>query len=162
MRPIITLTTDFGAESPYVAQMKGVILSICRDVELVDISHAITPQNIREGAVVLAVLHQVQVVGECPIDRLTKTGDQAHVRVELGDLDVRPLLADQELDVSFRYWEGAVEIAGTHHGRPIPTASAPIARISSMNELPFARALGSMPCVKWMTLPYSPLPARLS
>jgi S-adenosylmethionine hydrolase len=54
MRPIITLTTDFGAESPYVAQMKGVILSICRDVEMVDISHAIGPQNIREGAVVLA------------------------------------------------------------------------------------------------------------
>jgi predicted secreted hydrolase len=35
------------------------------------------------------------------------------------DLDVRPLLADQELDVSFRYWEGAVEIDGTHHGRPV-------------------------------------------
>ncbi len=54
MRPIITLTTDFGTDSPYVAQMKAVILSICRDVELVDISHAIGPQNIREGAVVLA------------------------------------------------------------------------------------------------------------
>ena len=35
------------------------------------------------------------------------------------DLDVRPLLADQELDVSFRYWEGAVEIAGTRRGRPV-------------------------------------------
>jgi predicted secreted hydrolase len=35
------------------------------------------------------------------------------------DLDVRPLLADQELDVSFRSWEGAVGIAGTHHGRPV-------------------------------------------
>lgn len=54
MRSIITLTTDFGVGSPYVAQMKGVILSICRDVELVDISHSIAPQNIREGAIVLA------------------------------------------------------------------------------------------------------------
>src|SRR5689334_21824917 len=54
MRPIITLTTDFGPESPYVAQMKGVIRSICRDVENIDISHAIGPQNVREGAVVLA------------------------------------------------------------------------------------------------------------
>jgi predicted secreted hydrolase len=35
------------------------------------------------------------------------------------DLDIRPLLADQELDVSFRYWEGAVGIEGTHHGRPV-------------------------------------------
>src|SRR5262245_28785693 len=54
MRRIITLTTDFGVSSPYVAQMKGVILSLCREVELIDISHAIGPQNIREGAVVLA------------------------------------------------------------------------------------------------------------
>src|SRR5688572_3800022 len=54
MRSIITLTTDFGVSSPYVAQMKGVILSICRDVDLIDISHAIGPQNIREAAVVLA------------------------------------------------------------------------------------------------------------
>ena len=54
MRNIITFTTDFGVSSPYVAQMKGVILSICRDVELIDISHAIGPQNIREAAVVLA------------------------------------------------------------------------------------------------------------
>jgi predicted secreted hydrolase len=35
------------------------------------------------------------------------------------DLDVRPLLADQELDVSFRYWEGAVVITGTHRGKPV-------------------------------------------
>src|SRR5689334_5602021 len=53
-RPLITLTTDFGSGSPYVAQMKGVILSICREVELVDVTHTIGPQNIREGAVVLA------------------------------------------------------------------------------------------------------------
>ncbi|HZF13984.1 MAG TPA: lipocalin-like domain-containing protein [Thermoanaerobaculia bacterium] len=32
------------------------------------------------------------------------------------DLDVRPLLADQELDTSFRYWEGAVAVAGTVAG----------------------------------------------
>jgi predicted secreted hydrolase len=44
-----------------------------------------------------------------------------HLRVpsEDLDLDVRPLLADQELDVSFRYWEGAVGIEGTHRGKPV-------------------------------------------
>lgn len=35
------------------------------------------------------------------------------------DLEIRPLLADQELDVSFRYWEGAVAVAGTRRGRPL-------------------------------------------
>jgi S-adenosylmethionine hydrolase len=54
VRPLITLTTDFGLGSPYIAQMKGVILTLCREVDLVDISHRIAPQNIREGAVVLA------------------------------------------------------------------------------------------------------------
>jgi hypothetical protein len=54
MRPLITLTTDFGSGSPYVAQMKGVILSLCREVDLVDVTHAIGPQRIQEGALVLA------------------------------------------------------------------------------------------------------------
>lgn len=58
MRPLITLTTDFGTGSPYVAQMKGVIYSVCREAgvecEVVDLTHAIGPQNVREGAVVLA------------------------------------------------------------------------------------------------------------
>lgn len=35
------------------------------------------------------------------------------------DLTVQPVLADQELDVSFLYWEGAVDVEGTHHGRPV-------------------------------------------
>lgn len=47
----------------------------------------------------------------------------AHWRVRIPseelELDISPLLADQELDVSFRYWEGAVAIAGRHRGRPV-------------------------------------------
>src|SRR5687767_8048102 len=53
MRPIITLTTDFGLGSPYVAQMKGVILSFAPDVNLVDVTHAIRPQNVLESAITL-------------------------------------------------------------------------------------------------------------
>lgn len=52
--PIITLTTDFGVAGPYVAAMKGVILAIDPDVRLVDISHSISPQNVRQAAMVLA------------------------------------------------------------------------------------------------------------
>jgi S-adenosylmethionine hydrolase len=51
---ILTLTTDFGAEGPYVAAMKGVILGLAPGTILVDVSHAISPQNIMEGAFVLA------------------------------------------------------------------------------------------------------------
>ena len=46
---IITLVTDFGNTDPYVGIMKGVILSICPDAKIVDISHNITPQNIQQA-----------------------------------------------------------------------------------------------------------------
>jgi predicted secreted hydrolase len=35
------------------------------------------------------------------------------------ELDVEPLLANQELDLAFRYWEGAVTLQGTAAGRPL-------------------------------------------
>jgi len=51
--PIITLTTDFGDGSPYVAAMKGVILSINPAATIVDISHTVPAQDIARGALVL-------------------------------------------------------------------------------------------------------------
>ncbi len=52
--PIITLLTDFGAKDHYVASMKGVILSINPKCTLIDITHQVSPQDIREGAFLLA------------------------------------------------------------------------------------------------------------
>jgi S-adenosylmethionine hydrolase len=53
-RPIITLTTDFGQTDSYVGAMKGVILDICPQARLVDISHGIRPQSLQQAAYVLA------------------------------------------------------------------------------------------------------------
>ena len=53
-RPVITLTTDFGQTDGYVGAMKGVILSICPDTVLVDISHQIRPQAVEQAAYVLS------------------------------------------------------------------------------------------------------------
>ena len=55
-RPILTLTSDFGRDGPYVAAMKGVALGFVPDVQIVDVSHSIAPQNVLEGAFVLAGL----------------------------------------------------------------------------------------------------------
>ena len=51
--PIITLTTDFGTGSPYVAAMKAVILGTAPDVTLVDISHDVPPFDMAQCAFVL-------------------------------------------------------------------------------------------------------------
>lgn len=51
---IMTLTTDFGASGPYVAAVKGVLLGLAPGTQIVDVCHTISPQNILEGAFVLA------------------------------------------------------------------------------------------------------------
>jgi S-adenosylmethionine hydrolase len=47
---IITLTTDFGYKDPFIGIMKGVILNINPVVQIVDITHGISPQNVIEAA----------------------------------------------------------------------------------------------------------------
>jgi S-adenosylmethionine hydrolase len=47
--PSITLTTDFGYTSPYVAVMKGVIHSLNPAAAIVDLTHAIRPQDLRHA-----------------------------------------------------------------------------------------------------------------
>jgi S-adenosyl-L-methionine hydrolase (adenosine-forming) len=53
-KPILTLTTDFGLADHYVGTMKGVVLGICPQAQIVDISHGVTPYAIPEGAYLIA------------------------------------------------------------------------------------------------------------
>ena len=51
---MITLTSDFGLKDPYVAEMKGVILTINPQANIIDVTHSIEKFDIRVGAFVLA------------------------------------------------------------------------------------------------------------
>lgn len=51
--PVVTLTTDFGMADGYVAAMKGVILGIAPQTQLVDLTHAVPPHDVRHAAYVL-------------------------------------------------------------------------------------------------------------
>ena len=53
MSNIVAMLTDFGLEDSYVGVMKAVMLGIYPDVRIIDITHAIQAQNIREGAFAL-------------------------------------------------------------------------------------------------------------
>lgn len=57
MNRIITLLTDFGLQDGYVAAMKGVILGICPDTCLVDVTHMVPPQDIRFAAFTLSTMY---------------------------------------------------------------------------------------------------------
>jgi adenosyl-fluoride synthase len=49
-RPIIAFMSDLGTTDDSVAQCKGLMLSICPSVTIVDICHSMTPWNVVEGA----------------------------------------------------------------------------------------------------------------
>ena len=53
-RPTITLTTDFGTNDHYVGAMKGVILDITPDAQIVDISHAVQAFDVLDGALAIS------------------------------------------------------------------------------------------------------------
>ncbi len=52
--PIITLLTDFGLADSYVAEVKGVLLSRAPGVTLVDVTHQVSPGDVRAGQYLLA------------------------------------------------------------------------------------------------------------
>ena len=53
-RPIITLTTDFGTNDHFVGALKGVIVDIVPDVQIVDISHAVQAFDVLDGALAIS------------------------------------------------------------------------------------------------------------
>jgi S-adenosylmethionine hydrolase len=52
-RPIITLTTDYGTNDHLVGTLKGVILKINPDANIVDITHNIAPYDLLDGALAI-------------------------------------------------------------------------------------------------------------
>jgi S-adenosyl-L-methionine hydrolase (adenosine-forming) len=54
---IITLLTDFGTEDYFVGAMKGIILTRSPAAIIVDITHAIPPQDVRAGAFTLSAVY---------------------------------------------------------------------------------------------------------
>src|SRR5437879_12020280 len=57
-RPVIALLTDFGTRDHYAGTMKGVILGICPDATLVDLSHDIPPHDVLTASLELAASYK--------------------------------------------------------------------------------------------------------
>lgn len=57
-RPVISLTTDFGLHDDYVGVLRGVILSINRAAVVVDLCHAVAPQDVAAGAFLLGTAYR--------------------------------------------------------------------------------------------------------
>jgi S-adenosyl-L-methionine hydrolase (adenosine-forming) len=57
-RPVIALLSDFGLRDHYAGTMKAVVLGICPDVTLVDISHDIPPHDVLTAALELGASYR--------------------------------------------------------------------------------------------------------
>ena len=137
----ITLTSDFGSDSPYIAAMKGVILTMCPTARIFDLCHNIEPQNVTAGALTLedvAALYPPGTVHIAVIDPgvgtnrkilLAQIGDYFYIAPNNGLLDrvirqaekTKTSMAFYSLDRS-EYWRES--ISNTFHGRDV---MAPVA-----------------------------------
>ncbi len=135
--PIITLTTDFGLEDEYVGTLKGVILSTCQAVRIIDITHAITPQDIPAAAMTIAhsygyfpahTIHIIVVdpgVGSKRSIMVLKADDHLFIAPNNGILT--PLLTESKFTEAYLVENSGLflkEVSNTFHGRDI---MAPVA-----------------------------------
>ena len=91
-RPVITFLTDFGPESA-PAICRGVMLSIARDAQIVDISHSVRKYAIRDGAYLLWTAVQWMPVGVHVVVVDPGVGTERHpiaIRTARGDVLVGP------------------------------------------------------------------------
>lgn len=143
---VITLTTDFGSGSPYVAAMKGVILAINPAATVVDLTHDIRPQDVRQGALILEdvtrwfpadTIHVVVVDPGVGTDRAicyARLGPQCYVAPDNGLLS--RVARRQAPSMLIRLTEPAYwlqPVSATFHGRDI---MAPVAAHLSLGLLP--------------------------
>ena len=143
------MLTDFGEADGFVGTMKGVILGISPKAQLVDLSHLIAPQNIRQAAFVLmtaaayfpeGTVHLVVVDPGVGSARRPIAVETSHNSWVVPDNGVLSYALTQE--ANYRAVELASakyrlpEVGNTFHGRDIfSPAAAHLAMGVALNEL---------------------------
>jgi S-adenosylmethionine hydrolase len=129
--PLITLTTDFGDASPYVAAMKGVIFALHPTARIVDLSHSLPRQDIAHAAFFLpaclpyfplGTLHIIVVDPGVGTDRAILYVELQRQRLLVPDNGCWTSLSGSELPLVIRlaeskYWRQPV--SPTFHGRDV-------------------------------------------
>lgn len=134
---IITLVTDFGTSDHYVGELKGVILGICPDARVVDITHEIQPHNVLQGAFILRRIWPWFPPGTIHL-AVVDPGVGSDRRIILGRYTGRYVIAPDNGLVSFVHREFPAEtmhvvenrrffqekLSATFHGRDIMAPAA--------------------------------------
>jgi len=130
---IITLTTDFGLGDSYVAAMKGVILSISPEADLVDLSHDLAVHDVTGAALFLAntckffpdnTIHLAVVdpaVGTARRAICVRTASSLYVAPDNGivSLAIEAETPYEAVELSNTDYHRTVQPSATFHGRDI-------------------------------------------
>ncbi len=136
---IITLTTDFGLSDHYVGTMKGVILSRCPQIVIVDITHDLPAFSILAGAYTISqaarffppgTIHVIVVdpgVGTCRKPILAEAAGHLFIAPDNGVLTL--ILAEDKQAVvreitNRAFWRHSP--SETFHGRDIFAPAAAV------------------------------------
>ncbi len=136
---IITLTTDFGLQDPYVGQMKGAILKRNITARIVDLTHAVPNHDILNAAVVIRTSYRYFPEGTIHLVVVDPgVGSQRSILAATGEnhLFIAPdnglltlLALDNKIESVHRVENSSLfpsEVSSTFHGRDImaPVAAA--------------------------------------
>ena len=146
--PIITLTTDYGTHDHLVGAMKGVMLKILPEIQIVDICHHVMACDILDGALTIGMaykyfppktIHVVIVdpgVGT-PRRPILVTGDQHYFIAP--DNGVLSMVMDNQESFSVRHITSEHyflhPVSNTFHGRDL---FAPVAAWLAKNQQPMS------------------------
>ncbi|MBI5670885.1 MAG: SAM-dependent chlorinase/fluorinase [Chloroflexi bacterium] len=130
--PTIALLTDFGTTDVYVGTMKAVMARLCPAVRFIDITHAIQPQNIQQGAFTLYTCYRYFApgtvfltvvdpgVGGVRRPLAAQAGDYSFVGPDNGVLSYALAEHDDVLAVELSNPDYRLEaVSTTFHGRDI-------------------------------------------
>lgn len=145
-RRVVTFTTDFGLDDPFVGIMHGVVLNIHPETTIVDVSHAVASYDVFDGALAIAqayrffpprTVHVVVVdpgVGSRRRPIIVETGDYIFVAPDNGVLSMVEA-REEKFEVRHvtaeRYF--LKPVSQTFHGRDV---FAPVAGWLSKGILP--------------------------
>ncbi len=160
--PAIALLTDFGANEPYAAQLKGVILGRCPGASIVDVTHEVEPFNLAQAAFFLASTRPWFPAGTifvAVIDPGVGTARRVVLLEKFGQRFIAPdngllslLLLEpapaRAFDISDFKGEG--QVSSTFHGRDIMApAAAHLANGGKPEELGSTLRPGELARMDW-------------
>jgi S-adenosylmethionine hydrolase len=146
--PIITLTTDYGTQDHLIGAMKGVMLKVLPEIQIVDICHHVLASDILDGALTIGMAYKyyppktIHVVVVDPGVGTTRrpilvTGDQ-HFFVA-PDNGVLSMVYDTQESFTVRHITSEHyflrPISNTFHGRDL---FAPVAAWLAKNQQPMS------------------------